>query len=155
MLRFFIYVSPLYFVKLTLDNIGYILYNVCIEVGGIMNFDVILFETKDGTCPVSDFINSLDVKMKSKVLRMIGLLGKNGNELREPYTKYLKDGIFELRVQQGNDLSRVLYFFKSGQKIIMTNGFIKKTQKTPVNEIALAKRYMAEYDEYVREGKRK
>jgi Phage-related protein len=120
-----------------------------------MNFDVILFETKDGTCPVSDFINSFDVKMKSKVLRMIGLLGKNGNELREPYTKYLKDGIFELRVQQGNDLSRVLYFFKSGQKIIMTNGFIKKTQKTPVNEIALAKRYMAEYEEYVREGKRK
>ena len=48
--------------------------------------------------------------------------------LREPYSKYLEDGIFEVRGKVGNDISRVLYH---GGKIILTNGFIKKTQKTP------------------------
>ncbi|MCD7790709.1 MAG: type II toxin-antitoxin system RelE/ParE family toxin [Bacteroides thetaiotaomicron] len=56
-----------------------------------------------------------------------------------PYSKSLGDGIFELRCQTGNDISRVLYFFYYGGKIVLTNGFIKKTQKTPSSEIKLAK----------------
>ena len=55
------------------------------------------------------------------------------------------DGIFELRAQQGNDISRVLYFFFAGRQIILTNGFVKKTMKTPRSEIALAKKYRREY----------
>lgn len=76
---------------------------------------------------------------------MIMLLEKNGNELRDPYSKALGGGIFELRVKQGSDISRVLYFFVVGHKIIITNGFIKKTQRTPQAEIELAKKYRIEY----------
>ena len=54
-------------------------------------------------------------------------------------------GIFELRAKVGSDISRVLYFFVVGKKIVITNGFIKKTQKTPNNEIELAKKYRNEF----------
>lgn len=56
------------------------------------------------------------------------------------YSKHLEDGIFEVRGKIGNDISRVLYFFYINEKIILTNGFIKKTQKTPKKEIDLAKK---------------
>lgn len=65
--------------------------------------------------------------------------------LTEPYSKHLEDGIFELRAQQGNNIARALYFFRVGQKIIITNGFIKKTKKTPKSELNLAKKYRTEY----------
>lgn len=68
-----------------------------------------------------------------------------GNELREPYSKFLNDGIFEIRVKQGNNITRILYFFYVNNKIILTNGFIKETQKTPKIEIETAKNYRKEY----------
>ena len=48
-------------------------------------------------------------------------------------------GIFELRAKVGTDISRVLYFFYYEGRIVMTNGFVKKTQKTPREEIQIAK----------------
>ena len=99
----------------------------------------------DGDCPVAEFILSLDPKMKAKVLRTIDLLKNNGPLLREPYSKSLSDGIFELRIKQGNDITRILYFFFIGNKAILTNGFIKKSQKTPKKIIETAKKYKEEY----------
>ena len=61
------------------------------------------------------------------------------------YTKSTDDGIFELRAKVGSDITRVLYFFMVGKRVILTNGFVKKTVKTPLAEIARAKRYRAEY----------
>lgn len=88
---------------------------------------------------------SIDEKMKIKLSKEILLLEDYGNEVREPYSKYLRDGIYELRAQQGNNISRVLYFFYVGRKIILTHGFIKKTQKTPQREIEIAKIYREMY----------
>lgn len=103
------------------------------------------YKTQNGNCPAKEFLNSLDEKMQARLFRLLYLLEQNGNELREPYSKILTDGIFELRAQQGNNIARVLYFFMVGQKIIITNGFVKKTQKTPKKEIELAKKYRKEY----------
>ena len=58
---------------------------------------------------------------------------------RETYSKSLGDGIFELRCKFGSDITRVLYFFIYERKIILTNGFIKKTRKTPIEQIQTAK----------------
>ena len=69
--------------------------------------------------------------MRAKMFGMIELLQEKGNKLREPYSKHLDDGIFELRCKVGNDITRVLYFFYYEGQIILTNGFVKKTQKTP------------------------
>ena len=110
-----------------------------------MKFDVEFFVKADGTYPAEAFILAQDFKMQSKLFRGLELLESRGNELGEPYSSYLGDGIFEVRVKQGSEIARVLYFFVVGKKIILTNGFIKKTQKTPQNENKLAKKYRKEY----------
>ena len=99
----------------------------------------------DGTEPAKEFILSLDKKMRAKMLRTIEMLQNNGYELREPYSKSVNEGILELRAKVGSDISRVMYFFVVGKKAILTNGFIKKTQKTPKEEIERAKIYRADY----------
>ena len=83
--------------------------------------------------------------MQAKILGHLEILQQRGYELREPYSKPLEDGIFELRTKQGSNISRVLYFFFVGKKIVLTNGFIKKTQKTPKSEIEKAKKYRQDY----------
>lgn len=111
----------------------------------MQKFTIDFYKSEDDRCPAIEFLDSLDKKMRAKFLRLIALLEENGNELREPYSKLLEDGIFELRVQQGNNIGRILYFFIIGHKIIITNGFIKKTQKTPRREIELAKKARKNY----------
>jgi len=108
-------------------------------------FDVDFYQKEDGTKPAEDFIAELSPKMIAKIIRLIDMLKTNGSDLREPYSKHLDDGIFEIRAQVGSDISRVLYFFLVGKKIIITHGFIKKTQKTPPFEIDRAKKYRVEY----------
>ena len=110
-----------------------------------MKFDVDFYALADGTKPAEEFIEGLPPKMMAKVLRSVHMLRLNGSELREPYSKHLDDGIFEVRAKVGTDISRVLYFFMVGRKAILTHGFVKKTQKTPPPEIDRAKKYRAEY----------
>jgi len=111
----------------------------------MQEFDVVFYAKANGTEPVRDFLLSLDKKMRAKMTRTIVMLRSNGTMLREPHSKPLSDGIYELRARVGSDISRVLYFFFVGQRIVLTNGFIKKTQKTPPAEIERAKRYRSEY----------
>ena len=111
----------------------------------MLKFTVQFFEKDDGSCPVEDFLDSLDDKMAAKAYGMIELLEEFGNELRMPYSEQLEDGIFELRIKFGGNITRILYFFFVGKNIILTNGFMKKTQKTPPNEIAKAKQYRTIY----------
>ena len=108
-------------------------------------FEIIFYEKEDGTMPAQDFLDSLDDKMRAKMILTVDMLKTNGNRLREPYSKPLDDGIMELRAVVGTNISRVLYFFVVGQKVILTNGFIKKTQKTPKKEITLAQKYREDY----------
>jgi len=79
------------------------------------------------------------------MVRAIDLLSEFGRELREPVSKHLVDGIFELRASVGNDSIRVLYFFFHNGRVVLTHGFIKKTQKTPHAEIDRAKEYRTDY----------
>ncbi len=111
----------------------------------MQEFKIVFYEKSDGTEPAKEFLLSLDEKMRAKMVRTIELLSKNGTDLRMPHSEHLTDGIFELRGKVGSDISRVLYFFFVGKTVVLTNGFIKKTQKTPKNEIEKAKRYRAEF----------
>jgi len=90
------------------------------------DYQVEFFEKKNGIAPAEDFIDELDDKMSAKVYRLLTMISNNGPELREPHSKHLEDGIFEIRAQVGSNLSFVLYFLAVGRKVILTNGFIKK-----------------------------
>ena len=94
-------------------------------------YNTVFYKTIDGVEPVKDFLLELDYKMRAKMIRMLEMLQKNGTDIREPYSKELEDGIFELRAIQGSNISRALFFFYVEGRIVITHGFIKKTQKTP------------------------
>ena len=108
-------------------------------------FQIEFYETEQGIQPAKEFLLSLDTKMRAKMVNTISILQDNGYELREPYSKYLSEGIFELRARVGSDITRVLYFFYVDSRIVLTNGFIKKTNKTPIKEIEKAKKYRTDY----------
>lgn len=110
-----------------------------------MSYEVEYYEQGDGSRPAEEFILAQDFKMQAKIFSVLTYLEEKGSELREPYSKALGDGIFEVRAKVGVNITRVLYFFRVGKKIILTNGFVKKTQKTPRNEIDKAKQYRADY----------
>ena len=114
-------------------------------------FSVNFYRENDGSSPVADFIRTLNVKMKAKVISDLQRLEMLGNDAREPLSKYLEDNIFELRSKSGSDIVRILYFYDEGEIIIATNGFIKKQQKTPRKEIRLAIQRRAAY--FARKGK--
>lgn len=109
-------------------------------------FEVEFYDTSEGQCPVQEFLDSLEPKIKAKTLRTIDLLETNGPKLREPYSSSMGDGIFELRTKQGSNITRVFYFFFVGQKAILTNGFVKKTQKTSKADLDLARKYKSDYE---------
>ena len=111
----------------------------------MQEFEIVFYKTENGKNPVEDFLNELNDKMRAKMLLSIRIVREKGYQARMPYSEELEDGIFELRAKVGSDLSRVLYFFVIGRKIILTNGFIKKSQKTPKSEIERAKKYRADY----------
>lgn len=109
-------------------------------------FTIEYYEKEDGSLPAEDYILSVkDKKLKAKIFHDLEILELEGNQLRRPTSSHLEDGIFELRTIQGNNIARVLYFFYIDKKIILTNGFTKKTQKTPRKEIDLAKKYRDDY----------
>lgn len=103
------------------------------------------YHKSNGECPVQEYLDSLSLKLRTKTLRSIMLLEEFGTDLRMPYSAPIGDGIFELRSVVGNDITRVLYFFIEGNTAILTHGFTKKTQKTPVREIEKANLYRADY----------
>jgi len=130
-------------------NMVYIPYNnqqsILQRRDDLQEFDVEFYDKADGSKPAKEFIVELPPKMRAKMLRTVDMLETNGSELREPCSKHLDDGIFELRAQIGSDISRVLYFFVIGRKAVLTHGFVKKTQKTPPSEIERAKNYRTDY----------
>jgi len=109
-------------------------------------FNVKYYELPNGEKPVEKFIDSLDLKMRVKALGSIEILAKFGNTLREPYSKMVGKGLFELRIKFAGDITRIFYFFVVDNNIVLTNGFVKKTRKTPPSEIELAMRYKSDYE---------
>lgn len=107
------------------------------------------YETVDGFNPVEEFIKNLPDKHGAKVYFTIELLQLFGRNIREPYAKHIegKDykGLWELRIKFAGDISRVLYFVPVGNKFVLLHGFVKKTDKTPANELETAKKRMNEY----------
>lgn len=107
---------------------------------------IIFYKTQSGKCPVSDFLDSLNSKQAKKVTWVLNLVE---NQTRVPieYFKKLTDtsSLWEIRIQSGSDIFRLLGFIDDGKLVVLTNGFTKKSQKTPTNEIQIAELRKADY----------
>jgi phage-related protein len=88
------------------------------------------------TTDIDKFIFKLDSQTQARVLRYLDLLEKYGYKLEMPYSKSLRGGLFELRIQ-GNKQIRIIYCFNKNT-IYLLNSFVKKTDKIPKKEINLA-----------------
>ena len=73
------------------------------------------------------------------------LLLKTQDRLPKKFIKLVRDGIYELRTEYGGNIYRVFFIFDEGQIVVLFNGFQKKSQKTPENEIEKAIRIKEEY----------
>ena len=105
---------------------------------------IVYYQKKDGSEPAVDFLENLPVKDRVKMLRCIDLLCELGPLIRSPHAKALtgQSNLFELRSKVGSNIQRVLYFYCTpDQSYVLLNGFTKKTNKTPPQEIERAKRY--------------
>lgn len=86
-------------------------------------------------------------KVKDKIIWTFDLI-QELQRLPETYLKHIEntDGLYEIRVQLGNDIFRIFCFFDQGQLVVLANGFQKKTQKTPKQEIEKALKIKEEYE---------
>lgn len=85
--------------------------------------------------------------MKDKIIWTFDLI-EELPRVPETYLKHIEntEGLYEIRVQQGNDIFRIFCFFDQGQLVIIANGFQKKSQKTPKHEIEMALKIKEEYE---------
>ena len=95
-----------------------------------------------------DFLRKQRQKVKEKILFTF-LLIEEIEHVPENYLKHLAgtDGLYEIRIQLASDIFRIFCFFDEGKLIVLANGFQKKTQKTPKQEIAKALKIKEEYYE--------
>ena len=89
------------------------------------------------------FMESLQEKEQEKI--QYGLLLKTQKRLSTKFVKHIKDGVYELRTEYAGNIYRVFFIFDEGNIVVLFNGFQKKTQKTPQNEIDKALKIKEEY----------
>jgi len=94
-----------------------------------------------------DFFAKQNKKVKEKIVWTLSLV-EDLQRVPETYLKHIEntEGLYEIRVQFGNDIIRIFCFFDQGHLIIVANGFQKKTQKIPKKEIEMALKIKAEYE---------
>lgn len=113
-----------------------------------MCYTVEYIELKNGEKPFEKFVLGLPIPERAKIFETINYFVelKNHNlPVKKSLSKYLEDGLFELRTSLIDKIARSLFFYEKGAKIIITHGFLKKTQKTPRKEIEKAKKLRNRY----------
>lgn len=104
------------------------------------------YRNSTGECPVEAFLDSLPGKVAQKVTWVLSVI-EELDIVPQQYFKKLTDtqNIYECRVDAGGNTYRLLGFFHKGNFFVLTNGFIKKSQKTLKEEIEICKRRMQDF----------
>jgi phage-related protein len=108
--------------------------------------NVLFYRTPSGRQPVAEFLDSLDGKQAQKVAWVLELI-ESIERVPKQYFKKLEntDGIWEVRVQSGNNAFRLLGFWDMGKFVILCHAFAKKSQEVPLKEINLAEERKRDY----------
>ena len=111
-----------------------------------MDFTVEFYETESGTCPLREFLEDLKDSDPDDFAVVIAGLAKlrNSQYHREPLSKALGDGLFELR-HVGKLNSRVLWFFMKGRRIVVLHGIRNKGQAIPARDLDAARQRMRDW----------
>ena len=93
---------------------------------------------------VQEDILNFPVTLQARYIALTDRMIEYGPNLGLPHTDAFGGGLFELRLKGAEGIARVFFCTMVGQEIIILHSFIKKTQKTPENELKLAKKRMKE-----------
>jgi phage-related protein len=101
-----------------------------------------------------EFYDGLTWKVQKKILWTLEIIEKI-DRIPEIYFKHLEntDGLYEIRVQVGNNIYRIFCFFDKNDLVVVGHGFQKKTQKTPQQELNRAEKIKKEYYEEKKSNK--
>ena len=110
-----------------------------------MNRTVLFYRTIGGRCPVQEFLDSLPGKVAQKIVWVFRLL-EDMDMVPASYFKKLAgtEDIWECRIQFGSNAYRIFCFFMNNS-VVLTHGFVKKSQKTPAGEIERAEAYRRDF----------
>lgn len=89
-------------------------------------------------------IVALPVRLQARYIHLTQRMIVFGADLGMPHTRSMGDGLFELRLKGAEGIARVLYCTLVGRRILMLHSFVKKSEKTPPKELAVARRRMKE-----------
>src|SRR5438094_10308688 len=113
-------------------------------MAGFDEWSVVFYRDEEEHSPVRDFLKSLDEDAQQSIGWAIEQLRMRNVQAREPLVRHLEDRLWELRRESRTNIYRLVYFFYSGRRIVFVHGFQKKTQKTPRQELEIARgRYTA------------
>ncbi|MFH0775652.1 MAG: type II toxin-antitoxin system RelE/ParE family toxin [bacterium] len=105
---------------------------------------VTFYKTADGKYPIQDFLDSLPGKVVQKVIWVLSLL-EDLDVVPSSYFKKLIGEIWECRIQFGSNTYRIFCFFVDNSVVVLTHGFVKKSQKIPKSEIKRAEDYRKDF----------
>ncbi len=107
---------------------------------------IVYYKTINGHSPVEEFLDSLSDQQARKVIWVLRLIERLPIVPIQYFKKLVgRREIWEVRVQFGGNIFRLLGFFDKENFIMLTNGFVKKSQRTPEQEISLAEQRRSEY----------
>ena len=111
-----------------------------------MSRTIIFYRTADNKCPIEEFLDSLSGKAAQKVTWVLSLI-EDLDIIPAIYLKKLigTEEIWECRIQLASNAYRIFCFFENNSVVVLTHGLIKKTQKTPKQEIEKAEAYRKDY----------
>ncbi len=98
-----------------------------------------------GHKPIEEYLDTISVRDRARVLRMFVLLKGNGPTLRMPHARHIQGKLWELRIDGRPNSYRVLYAALPNRLFLLLHIFAKKTDKTPVQEIVTAENRLASY----------
>ena len=110
-------------------------------------YRVVYCADRKGREPVKEYIEEFPKKERAKIFAYIDLLRESQGYLNEPYARHITGKIRELRIDFSKDRHRIFYFVAIKKTIILLHAFLKKTPKTPPNEIQKA---TERYEEFLR-----
>ena len=103
------------------------------------------FRTANGKIPTEEFLDTLSDKVVQKIIAVIELLETERIIPPKFFKKLVDTELWECRIRWESNIYRLFCFFDRDNKVVITHGFTKKTQKTPRREIDRAARYRREY----------
>ena len=108
--------------------------------------NIIFYRTEYGYCPVEEFLDSVSGKQAQKITWVLRIIEELDIAPRQYFKKLIStDDLWEIRIQFGNNIFRILGFFDSKNIIVLNHAFTKKTQKIPQKEIKIAEERKRDY----------